>query len=181
MTTPTFTTKRLILKTPTLEDAPHLQHHIANWEVARFFSKKFPWPYPQDGALTFIRDVVIPNQGKTRWTWGIFHQDNKAELIGIIELFNDPNIQWNRGFWISQNYWNKGYMSEAIIPINQYAFTELKFEKLIFSNAKKNIGSSKIKQKTGGTFLRFEKSEFVDPSLTESEVWELTKQDWDSN
>jgi RimJ/RimL family protein N-acetyltransferase len=72
-------------------------------------------------------------------------------------------------------------MSEAIIPINQYAFTELKFEKLIFSNAKENIGSSKIKQKSGATFLRFEKSEFVDPTLTESEVWELTKQDWDRN
>jgi [ribosomal protein S5]-alanine N-acetyltransferase len=177
-TTPTFTTNRLILKLPSLEHAADLQNYINDWEVARNFSKGFPWPYPADGAVVFLRDVALPNQGKTRWTWGIFLKEQPEHLIGIVEIFRDPKIKWNRGFWLARKFWNKGYVSEAVVPVLDFAFNQLGFERMLFANAKANIGSSKIKSKTAGTFLHIEKLEHVDPTHDQTEVWELTKEQW---
>ncbi len=178
---PDLETSRLILKVPTLKDAPSLQKHVNNWEVVQGFLATFPWPYPDDGALSFIQDVVIPNQGKTRWCWGIFLKSNPEELIGIIELTDFKEKSWNRGFWISQEFWNQGYMSEAILPVNRYAFEVLKFDKLVFGSAVKNPASSKLKEKTGGKFLRVQAGSHLNPEWNESEVWELTKDDWLKN
>ncbi len=69
-------------------------------------------------------------------------------------------------------------MTEAVKPINDLAFNELGFETLIFSNAKGNTQSRRIKEKTGARLIGTEPAEFVDPAYTEHELWELTRQDW---
>ena len=69
-------------------------------------------------------------------------------------------------------------MSEAVAPVNEFAFTKLSFEKLLFANAVGNKGSSRIKEKTGGRLIAIEPSSFVDPQFTHNEVWELTKEMW---
>lgn len=69
-------------------------------------------------------------------------------------------------------------MTEAVIPVMDYAFDELGFERLISSNALGNIRSRRIKEKTGARFIRTEPAKFVNSAYTEREVWELTKEEW---
>jgi len=38
--------------------------------------------------------------------------------------------------------------------------------------------SRRVKEKTGAKFLRVEPAKFVDPTLTEHEIWELEKEKW---
>jgi len=75
MEIPIFETERLILKGLSLEDAPLYQENFAD-EVIQHLSSRVPWPYPKDGAYTFIKDFILPNQGKGRWAWGIFSKQN---------------------------------------------------------------------------------------------------------
>lgn len=178
MAVKTLATKRLILKSPTLDDAESLQKYINDWDIVRNFSKGFPWPYPADGAVSFLRDVVLPNQKKTRWSWGIFLKDNPDELIGFIELINQPNMRWNRGFWIGKPFWGQGLMPEAAHVVTTYAFEHAGFEKLVLANAQANKASRRIKEKTGGKFIGIVEHEHVDPTLKKTEMWELSKDDW---
>jgi [ribosomal protein S5]-alanine N-acetyltransferase len=85
----------------------------------------------------------------------------------------------NRGFWLGRKFQGRGIMTEACIPVNEYAFNHLCFEKLVFTNALGNIASRKVKEKTGCRFIETQPAKFVDPELTTQEVWELSKEDWE--
>jgi RimJ/RimL family protein N-acetyltransferase len=69
-------------------------------------------------------------------------------------------------------------MTEALNPITDYAFDVLGFESLTFSNAVGNLRSRRIKEKQGAQFLGIRPGTFVDPTLTEQEVWRLDSQLW---
>lgn len=176
-TIPVFHTDRLILKGVTLKDAPAYARHFIDYEVVRFLSRAIPWPYPEDGIEHYLKEVVMPRQGKGKWVWGIFLKENPEELIGVVDLWRQGRPE-HRGFWLGRKFWGKGIMTEAVIPIMDYAFNTLGFEKLVFANAVGNIASRRIKEKTGCTFIGTRPYQFVDPQFTESELWELTKESW---
>lgn len=174
---PSFTTDRLIVKGINLNDAQAYQKYFNDYDVISQLSAKTPWPYPEDGALSYIRDVIIPNQAKDKWYWGIFLKSNPHELIGAISLWR-KGTPGNRGFWLAKKHWGKGIMTEALDPIMDYAFNNLKFRKLVLTNALGNNQSRRIKEKTGAIFIEQKPAKFVDPKYTEREVWELTKAQW---
>ena len=55
MDTPTLQTGRLILRPLALSDAPAIQRHFNNWNIIQNLTSVVPWPYPDDGAETFIK------------------------------------------------------------------------------------------------------------------------------
>lgn len=174
---PVFETKRLILKEISLDDAPSYEKNFVDYEVIRHLSVAVPWPYPKDGIINFIKDFILPNQGKDRWVWGIFLKVNPIELVGVVDLWRECRPE-NRGFWLAKKLWGQGIMTEAVEPVMNYAFNELRFEKLVFANAVGNVASRKVKEKTRAKLIDVRPAKFVDPKYTEHEIWELTRQDW---
>ena len=171
-------TKRLKLVAVTMADKPSYLKYFVDYEVIRFLSTAVPWPYPDDGVDFFINEMVIPLQGKTRWTWGIHLKDQpELGLIGAIDLFKEGKPE-HRGFWLGRDFWGNGYMSEAAEVVNRYAFEKAGFEKLLFANAVGNGASSRIKEKTGAKKIKIIDSKFVDPQFTQSEIWELSRENW---
>lgn len=178
-TLPTFETDRLILREVTLNDAPAYQKNFADYEVIRFLARQVPWPFPENGVEEFLRNVVLPELGKTRWLWGIFLKENPHELIGAVDLFF-PGKPENRGFWLARRFWGHGFMTEAVTPVMDFAFNTLQQDKLIFSNARGNDRSRRVKEKTGARLIETKPFAFVDPDFTESEYWELTRAEWNA-
>lgn len=177
MKLPVFKTERLILREIELSDEPSYKENFVDYEVIRHLSSAVPWPYPENGIKDFIENFILPNQGKDRWMWGIFLKENPTELIGVVDLWRMGKPE-NRGFWLARKYWGKGFMTEAVFPVMDYAFNELAFEKLIFTNAVGNVASRRVKEKTGAKLIDIRPAKFVDPQYTEHEVWELEKKDW---
>ena len=177
---PKLLTNRLILKAVTEKDATSYEKYFVDYEVIRHLAEGVPWPYPKGGVLTHLNENVLPKQGKNKWVWGIFLKENPEELIGVVDLWR-PGIPEHRGFWLGRKFWGIGIMTEAVELVNEFAFEKLGFETLIFSNAIGNIGSRRIKEKTGAVLLRVEPCSFVDPKYTEQEIWELTKEAWLKN
>ena len=174
---PGFTTERLLLTAVRLEDAAAYAVHFVDYEVIRHLSSKVPWPYPPAGVEEFLRDVIMPVQGLSRWTWAIRRKSEPDVIIGCIDLWREGCPE-HRGFWLGRKFWVKGYMTEAVIPILDYAFGPLGFETLVFSNAHGNDRSRRVKEKTGATFIGLRPASFVDPAYTEAETWSLSKQQW---
>lgn len=172
-------TKRLLLKELTFDHVDDYTEGFVNYEVIRHMNSRVPWPYPAGGVKTFFETVIFPEQGKTLWAWGIFEKHTPLKLIGSISL-RRSNVD-NRGFWLAQPYWGKGYMTEAADAVTDYAFEVLGFDVLRFTNAKGNLRSRRIKEKRGARLVRVTSLKSVDPLYTASEHWELTKKEWANN
>jgi [ribosomal protein S5]-alanine N-acetyltransferase len=114
-------TPRLRLRGLTLDDVPSYERHFVDYEVIRHLSAVVPWPYPPGGVEAFLRDVVLPQQGKDRWAWGLFLRDAPHECIGGIDLWREGRPH-HRGFWLGRPYWGQGLMTEATAAVNEHAF-----------------------------------------------------------
>jgi ribosomal-protein-alanine N-acetyltransferase len=60
MNIPTLETCRLWLKPLELADAEQVQTIFPQWEIVKHLNNRVPWPYPPDGALSYIRDFALP-------------------------------------------------------------------------------------------------------------------------
>ena len=173
----TFETERLFLKAISLEDVPAYEKHFIDYEVVQHLSSAVPWPYPEGGVEWFLRNIILPQQGLDRWTWGIYLKENPPELIGCVDLWREAKPE-NRGFWLGRKFWGQGYMTEAVRPVMDYAFDELGFERLILTNALGNQKSRRVKEKTGAKLIDVRPASFVRLDYSQTEVWEIAKEDW---
>jgi RimJ/RimL family protein N-acetyltransferase len=53
-------TPRLELRPLELADAEQAQRLFPKWEIVKYLANRVPWPYPEDGALTYYRDDALP-------------------------------------------------------------------------------------------------------------------------
>ncbi len=178
MKTPTLETDRLILRPVTLEDAPAMQKHFAHWEIIKHLSLQVPWPYPQDGAETFLRENMMPRieSGDTH-CWVITENGGNNEAIGLIDFRLSRSNLGNRGFWLAQDYQGRGYMSESVDAVNDFIFNGLGLEKYQVCNAVTNMGSRRVKEKTGALFTGYGELEHHSGER-KAEIWEVTKESW---
>lgn len=178
MLTPILETPRLILRPLKHTDAEAHERYINDWEITRYLSPKFPWPYPKGNSVDFMRRHL--DEAYTNLMWAITVKDRDAdsdELIGLIEL-RPTAEKGQRGFWMARAFQNRGYMTEAISVTNDYWFDVLDKPTLHLINAQANGASSRLKEKTNAKLIEVVEESFLDPSFTHAEHWELQREDW---
>jgi ribosomal-protein-alanine N-acetyltransferase len=174
--TPTLETARLLLRPIELADAEQIQQIFPQWEIVKFLANKIPWPYPPDGALTFIRDVALPTTERgDEWIWTIRRKQEPATIIGSISLTKNENE--NRGFWLDPRWQRQGLMTEACDAVTRYWFETLKFPVLRAPKAIANQGSRRISEKQGMRIISTGERDYVFGRLP-SETWEITAEEW---
>lgn len=174
--TPTFETSRLLLTPLHLSDAPAIQQLFPHWDVVRYLDSRVPWPYPDDGALTYVRDIALPAiAAGSEWHWMISLAAEPGQKIGSISLYDQPGN--NRGFWLSPKWQGQGYMREACEVVNAYWFETLGRPLMQVPKAVGNEGSRKVSLHEGMRLLGTEQGHFVSgPHM--KEIWELTREAW---
>jgi ribosomal-protein-alanine N-acetyltransferase len=173
---PTITTSQLVLRALGLHDADPIQHLFPRWEIVQFLSIHVPWPYPDDGALTFIRDIALPAMDKeTEWHWSIRPKAEPERLIGVISLMERPDD--NRGFWLDPEWQGNGLMSEACSAVTDYWFETLGKTILRAPKAVANVRSRRISERSGMRVVMTEDRDYVCGRLP-AEVWEITREEW---
>ncbi|MCB9995695.1 MAG: GNAT family N-acetyltransferase [Rhodospirillales bacterium] len=178
METPVLETDRLILRPITLDDAPAVQKYFNNWNIIKNLSLAVPWPYPDDGAESFIRDNVLPSVEKGESiVWVITVKDHGDEAVGVIDYRVDGREEGNRGFWLAEPFWRQGYMTEAVTAMQDYIFFDLDIERMIVMNIHTNEGSRRVKQKNGAQFIGTKELEHREGG-SKTEMWEITRESW---
>lgn len=180
--TPTLRTARLLLRPLTLADAVPAQALFAHWEVVRLLNGAVPWPYPEDGVLTYYRDVALPGVERgEEWHWAIClpGTEDRAEIfIGAIGVMlttsTNPN---NRGFWIGLPYQGQGFATEACEAVTRFWFEVLEQPSLTVPKASANMASRKISERMGMRLVRTEPHRFVSGEL-DADIWEQTREEW---
>ncbi|WP_339465741.1 MULTISPECIES: GNAT family N-acetyltransferase [unclassified Pseudomonas] len=174
--TPTLNTERLVLRPLQLADAEAVQQAFAHWEVVRYLNAAVPWPYPEDGALTYLRDIALPAAAAgTQWHWSIRLKSAPEQLIGSISLMDQQDN--NRGLWLTPQWQGQGLMTEACAVVNDYWFKTLGRPLMRVPKAAPNIGSRKLSERAGMRLIRTDEDDFVSGRFPQ-ETWEITREEW---
>jgi ribosomal-protein-alanine N-acetyltransferase len=83
------------------------------------------------------------------------------------------------GYFINEKYWNKGYTTEALGRVIEFAFKENNVYRIKTGCIKENIGSEKVMQKNG--FIKegeFKEYVFHDGKLKDRVQYRLLKNEW---
>jgi len=174
--TPTLETPRLLLRPLELADAEQIQAIFPHWEVVRLLASRVPWPYPPDGASTYIRDIALPAVERgDEWHWMLRLKTQPDQLIGGINLTKGDKD--NRGFWLGLPWQRRGLMSEACEIVTNFWFETLQFPVLRVPKAIGNIASRRISEKSGMRLVATEERDYVSGRFL-SEIWEITADEW---
>ncbi len=176
--TPVLRTPRLVLRPVRRKDAPVIQHRFPHWDVVRYLDARIPWPYPADGAATHVETCLDEMARGEKAHWAIIPRSGSADLIGIISLWPDDGVSRNqRGFWLAPEFQRQGLMTEAAERVTAYAFLDLGWPELWFTNAQENQASRRIKEKQGARLVNLLIGRYVagpGPQM----VWHLLRDDW---
>ena len=172
----TLQTARLTLTPLQLTDAPAIQQLFPHWEVVRYLDSRVPWPYPDDGALTYVRDIALPAMAAgSEWHWMIRLIEEPSRSIGSICLYDQPGN--NRGFWLAPQWQGYGYIREACEVINAYWFETLARPVMQVPQAAGNDASRKVSQREGMRLVATRDGHFVSGPMPK-EIWEMTRAEW---
>jgi RimJ/RimL family protein N-acetyltransferase len=139
---PVLETKRLALRAPRLEDAKTVAA-LANDRRIAENTARIPHPYKVADAESFIGranknngDAVFLIKlrgGNVIGACGVTTVDDQAEL----------------GYWLGVAHWGKGYATEALHAVIDYAFTDLTHEALNAGARVTNPTSRRVLEKCG--------------------------------
>lgn len=176
--TPTLETQRLILRPISLADSEAIQKYFNDWEIIKNLSTVIPWPYPSNGAENYISEDALKRiRDISALIWVLVPKSGPDEAIGVIDFSPGGGAHGDRGFWIASKHQRQGLMSEAIARVNDFLFFTLKIEKFTVVNAKNNVGSRRVKEKTGAKFLKYGTLNHHSGE-TKTETWEVTRENW---
>ncbi|MBS1684178.1 MAG: GNAT family N-acetyltransferase [Bacteroidetes bacterium] len=131
-------TERLILRKPRLSDCADIVEGVGQYDVARQ-TANVPYPYSSADGEAYIKKS-LKNWGKTSYAFAIELKSEK-KVIGImsLEAINTFAGTATTGSWINKQYWRQGYITEAKIAINDFAFDALRLRRL---NSTVNVGNA---------------------------------------
>lgn len=176
--TPILKTPRLTLRPLQPSDAPRIQELFPHWDVVKYMASVIPWPYPDDGASEYVKYTLAKVASGERYSWALtLKEDGDDLLIGVIELM-PANLEDSRGFWIGLPYQKQGYMTEAVAAVNDFAFDVLELPSLRLNNAEPNIGSHRLKEKSGATITKITDDVLFVSGKHRQIGWTLTRDQW---
>lgn len=144
----TITTDRLVLRLFRKSDAPAVTRLCNNYNIYKN-TLYLPYPYTEDDALSWIKNHLDNYEADKLYEFAI--TDRKTgELFGAISLSN--NKSFNHGeiaYWIGEEYWGKGYATEAAQAILEFAFKGKQLHRVFARFFHSNPASGKVMQKLG--------------------------------
>src|SRR5262249_26726635 len=139
---PVLETKRLVLRAARLEDAKSVAA-LANDRRIAENTARIPNPYKIADAEKFIGGA---NKGGEA-AFLITLRDKT--IIGACGIMFHHNEAPELGYWLGVPYWNKGYATEALHAVIDYAFTDLAHDVLEAGARVTNPASRRVLEKGG--------------------------------
>ena len=169
-------TKRLILRNWNIEDAESMYKYAKNPKIGPMCG------WPAHDSLTISRMVVSDFVNNHPYCFAICLNDDLNNPIGCIELMSDEKYKDDElelGYWLGEEYWGNGYMTEACAGIIDFAFFDIKINKIWCGYFEGNEKSHKVQEKLGFKFYNKENVELK--LLNENRICNISyinKEDW---
>lgn len=131
-----------------LADAKDLAAAISNKNVQDHLRDGLPYPYTEQDGTEFISAMLAADENDTF----AFAITADGKVIGSIGAFRQGNIHRQTaelGYYISEKYWGKGIMTEAVNQLCNYVFSHTDIIRIYAEPFAHNIGSQRVLEKAG--------------------------------
>lgn len=131
-----------------LSDAADLAKALSNKKIQANLRDGLPYPYTEQDGTDYI-SAILSADGNETFAFAIT-VDEKA--IGSIGVFRQANIHRQTaelGYYISEQYWGKGIMTEAVKQICRYVFENSDIIRIYAEPFAHNIASCRVLEKAG--------------------------------
>lgn len=175
---PTLSTEQLLLRKLVYADKSDIFSYAKNPEVSKYVI----WNAHETefDSLEFL-NIVYEAYNKNRPApWGI-QLKNDPRIIGTAGF-----VEWNKekneaeiGYALSQDHWNKGFITEAVREIIKFGFNVMKLERITSRCKPENTGSYKILEKCGFDYDGTVKNQMLmKGSLHDMRMYSLTNNNY---
>jgi len=144
-------TKRLILRDITMKDAKDIVKNLNNVKISRYLLV-VPYPYTMKDAKWWVNECKRKAKEKPRESYSLHIElKSKKGIIGGVGLSKIDNFQGTAsiGYWLGEDYWRQGIVSEAVREVLDFAFNKLKLRKVELYAFAENKASNALAKKMG--------------------------------
>lgn len=153
MNTPILETERLYLRPFRENDARDV---FECWERDAEVAKYMFWSSHNDIEKT--KEWISFELGKIaddKWYRFAIDLKEKNELIGTGLIYWEEEVEnWEIAYNFGKKYWGKGYATEAMKKIIEFAKNELCISKIVGRYAKENVASGNVMRKLGFVYKK---------------------------
>ena len=131
-----------------LSDARDLATALSNKKIQDNLRDGLPYPYTEKDGKEFISTMLAANENDTF----AFAITVNGKVIGSIGAFRQTNIHNKTaelGYYIAEEYWGKGIMTEAVKQLCDYVFSHTDIIRIYAEPFSYNIGSCRVLEKAG--------------------------------
>ena len=131
-----------------LSDAKDLAAALSNRKVQDNLRDGLPYPYTEQDGKEFISAMLSADENETF----AFAITVNNMVIGSIGIFRQGNIHRQTaelGYYIAEEYWGKGIMTEAVKQICEYVFANSDIIRIYAEPFAYNIASCRALEKAG--------------------------------
>jgi RimJ/RimL family protein N-acetyltransferase len=145
---PKLVSERLILDQINPADIPEIVSYAGNIKIVET-TRTMPHPYFEEDAIAWMNSANQGFKAKNNYILAIRLKET-LKLIGGIGLTLDvENNRAELGYWLAEEFWNKGFTTEAVQAILKFGFEQLKLNKVSAVYLTTNQASGKVMQKNG--------------------------------
>ena len=131
-----------------LSDAKDLAAALSNKKVQDNLRDGLPYPYTEQDGKEFISAMLSADENET-FAFAIMVDDKVVGSIGIFRQGNIHRQTAELGYYIAEEYWGKGIMTEAVKQICEYVFANSDIIRIYAEPFAYNIASCRALEKAG--------------------------------
>ena len=143
-------TEQLLLRRLTLDDASPLYHGLRNQPEFLYYTNKKEISLNEQ--IELFEKLEEKYKEKTYYNWAIVLKST-GEIVGMINFkVNDFNDSVEFNYATDNRHTNKGYMTEALKCVTNFALNELNVNRIQGGCVATNLASKRVIEKCGYTF-----------------------------
>jgi RimJ/RimL family protein N-acetyltransferase len=150
-------------------DLDSLVKYANNWNVAKWLTNGFPYPYTREDGKAYLTMIANDNPMK------VFAIEVGGEAVGSIGIFPQSDIHEKNaeiGYWLAEEYWGQGIITKAIQEIVEYGFRTFDIVRIFARPFSTNLKSQRVLEKAGFKLeARLEKALFKNEEFMDELIY----------
>jgi RimJ/RimL family protein N-acetyltransferase len=156
-------------------DIDNLVKFAGNYNIFKNMSDAFPHPYTLQDGEKFIATALQLQPAR------LFAIEVNGQAVGSIGFFPQSDIHAKNaemGYWLAQEYWGQGIMTEAVEQLAEYAFEVFDINRIFARPFGTNKASHRVLEKSGFVLEAcFEKTLFKQGEFLDEKIYARRKND----
>lgn len=131
-----------------LSDAKDLATALSNTKIQNNLRDGLPYPYTEQDGIDYISAMLSADENET-FAFAITVDGKVIGSIGVFRQGNIHRLTAELGYYIAEEYWGKGIMTETVKQICEYVFDKSDIIRIFAEPFAHNAASCRVLEKAG--------------------------------